>query len=322
MTWSIEDETQDKEKGVDHEINTMTQFARMASDQVQCLNFTFDTPRMNGNLRMPVLDTEIWVGREAREVGIPPEILTKEQRSAKMGKLRNVILYSFYKKPMSNKVPNRESSAEPINQKIATCSQEVVRRMKNTSRDLHPSNIEEILKVYMDELISGGYDQAFRERILEAGTKGFVKMWEQERQGISRINRPEKSTRRSRRWNKLCGKTSWYKGKGETPQNSDVRNKRKKTNNRAQVEGVLYVPFTKKSELKRRIQKIQDKAIEGKKTGRLRILERLGNSIKDEISNPTPWRNSHCGRQECPTCRSQEGACKSRNAVSRTECDQ
>ena len=205
MIWSEEDEKLDRENKVDHEANTMAQFAKTASDQVKCLNFTYDTPKMNENHRMPMLDTEIWVGKEAREVGIPPEILTGEQRSAKVGILRKVILYSFYKKPVSNKVPNRESSAAPVNQKIATCSQEVIRRMKNTSRDLLPNNIEGILRTYMDELIAGGYDQAFREKILEAGTKGFVKMWEQERQGISRINRPEKATRKTRRWNKLCG---------------------------------------------------------------------------------------------------------------------
>ena len=71
---------------------------------------------------------------------------------------------------MGNKVPNRESSAAPINQKIATCSQEVISRMKNTSRDLLPNSMEGILRIYMDELIAGGYNQAFREKILKAGS--------------------------------------------------------------------------------------------------------------------------------------------------------
>ena len=100
---------------------------------------------------------------------------------------------------------------------------------------------------------------------------------------------------------------------------STMNNKKNTRNKRAnkpqQVEGVLYVPFTIKSELKKRIQKIHDRATEGRMTGRIRILERLGNSVKDEISNPTPWKNSHCGRSNCPTCRIQGGACKATNAV-------
>ena len=63
----------------------------------------------------------------------------------------------------------------------------------------------------MDELIAGGYDEEFRVRLLKAATKGFSRMWEQERLGESRINRPEASTRKARRWGKLCGKTSWFK---------------------------------------------------------------------------------------------------------------
>ena len=52
---------------------------------------------MNENKRVPVLDTEIWVGKEVREIGIPPELMDSEKVSAKTGKLQKIILYSFFK---------------------------------------------------------------------------------------------------------------------------------------------------------------------------------------------------------------------------------
>ena len=58
----------------------------------------------------------------------------------------------------------------------------------------------------------------------------------------------------------------------------------------------------------------------GKKTGRIRVLERLGRSVKEEVSNPTPWKQQHCGRQKCQACTSKEGICKAKGAVYKIEC--
>ena len=107
---------------------------------------------------------------------------------------------------MANQVPNRAASAAPRGQKISTCSQECIRRMKNTSRELNHKDIEGVLMRYMDELISGGYIEDFRFRILKAATTEFVKMWEQERLGKTMINRPDLTTRKARRTkNKVTG---------------------------------------------------------------------------------------------------------------------
>ena len=90
--------------------------------------------------------------------------------------------------------------------------------------------------------------------------------------------------------------------------------KKKKMNPKpgTKVEGVYYVPDTKGSKLKKTLQSIEDNAVRNQRTGRLRILERLGPSIKEDLSNPTPWKNSHCGRSRCLPCKSKEGACKAR----------
>ena len=192
----------------------MKQFSRMASGITEKLNFTYDLPENNPNGRMPVLDTQIWVGREERETGIPKEILPEHLNTAKTGKLNNVILYSFYKKNMANRVPNRQESAAPDGQKFSTVSQEIIRRCKNTSRDLDPRELEETIKEYMDELIAGKFSREFRIKVLKSAMTGFLRMWELEVKGEGKINRPEKSSRQKRRWGKLCGKQQWFKQQG------------------------------------------------------------------------------------------------------------
>ena len=40
------------------------------------------------------------------------------------------------------------------------------------------------------------------------------------------------------------------------------------------------------------------------------MVERLGPTLGESLSNPTPWTSSHCGRVGCLPCKSKEGSCK------------
>ena len=71
--------------------------------------------------------------------------------------LRNIIMLQFFKKPMANKCPNMAKSGLSEGTKKSSASQEVLRRLKNTSRELPPKVIKEILIDYMGELAMGGY---------------------------------------------------------------------------------------------------------------------------------------------------------------------
>ena len=79
-----------------------------------------------------------------------PEALKKHQ-SEKTQSLKRVILFTFYKKPMANKNSNRVNSAMPESMKVATTTNEIQRRMRNTSRDLPHQVLDQVLKNYMDE---------------------------------------------------------------------------------------------------------------------------------------------------------------------------
>ena len=113
--------------------------------------------------------------------------------------LRRVILHSFYEKPMANRVSTCRESAAPEGQKLATISQEIIRKAKNTSRDLPVQELKRVLKQYMDELILGGCNLEFRVKVLNAAMKGYIRMYFDQREGKGRINRPERTTRLKRR---------------------------------------------------------------------------------------------------------------------------
>ena len=79
------------------------------------------------------------------------------------------------------------------------------------------------------------------------------------------------------------------------------------------MKGCIYVPYIKGSTLKKLMQEAEDKMLDRKLTGRIRILKRLGRT--QTSSNPTPWRGEHYGRSTCPACQHKPEICKARNAV-------
>ena len=143
MLWSQEWEEDDRKNGTNPEEATVKEVAKMASTVINNIRFTYDAPCMSDSMTLAVLDTQIWMGEEQREEGIPEELLeNKERPRMKTNNLKKVVLFRFYQKPMTNRVANLRSSAQPEGMKVATVAAEVIRRCKNTSRDL-PKNILE-----------------------------------------------------------------------------------------------------------------------------------------------------------------------------------
>ena len=80
----------------------MEAVAAIAGSILECLDFTWDTPHQNNNDKMPVLDTMVWVGPGRRTWGVPEAILEPGTKlPLKTGAIKQIILYSFYRKPIS-----------------------------------------------------------------------------------------------------------------------------------------------------------------------------------------------------------------------------
>ena len=102
--WSFEHKallwSQDQFNGDNREpdARTMEEMARISSSIFECLNFTWDCPSKNANNKMPVLDTQLWIDTESREVTVPSFIDQKAPKICRPGSLMKVILYQFFKK--------------------------------------------------------------------------------------------------------------------------------------------------------------------------------------------------------------------------------
>ena len=147
---------------------------------------------------------------ESREKGIPHEI-GEYPRILKTGTLKRIVIFEFYKKPMANPCPNLRRSGIPDGSQRATASNEILRRLKNTSREVCSITVSQILKEYMGELAQGGYPLHWRIQVLSSALKGYAKIWEAETKGEGFVNRPEFVTKDKRRAARLTGKATWFK---------------------------------------------------------------------------------------------------------------
>ena len=66
-------------------------------------------------------------------------------------------------------------------------------------------SVKVMLMDYMQELREGGYPYKIREEILEAGLKGYARMWQMQCDKVRFINRPGKATETKRRVQRRIG---------------------------------------------------------------------------------------------------------------------
>ena len=78
---------------------------------------------------------------------------------------------------------------------------------------------------------------------------------------------------------------------------------------------MLFAPHTPNSELKKILQEVDSKVMGNSSYGRVKVVEKLGNSLINSLGNQAPWRREHCQRTGCWPCQTKEGACIRHNIV-------
>ena len=318
LTWSTEAEEEDKQKT--REELTMSLFCELATDVEKCLDFTWDSPERNTNGMLPVLDTQMWVGKEQRTIGVPIEFTGGEEKGCKVGELKNIILYTFYRKPMATDRPILRKSAMPEGIVRSTVCNEFIRRFKNVSRDLPTNHIEQVTETYCQDLKRGGFPEEWIRETLQSAVKGYSKMVRMEIEGKGRVNRDQK-TGKIKRLAKKMSKSSWFKSSSSPKEDSQAGKRRlAPKRNQKNIELVLFVPHMPGSDLKKEVQKMEELINGRTKFGRLRIQERVGRSLIESLGNKSPWKTKHCGRQNCQPCQTKEGSCRQKNVTYKLTC--
>ena len=154
-------------------------------------------------------------------------------------------------------------SAQSQNVKITTLSQEILRKMCNTSRKANMETRVKILNKFMYKLAVSGYKENERLEILKSGIKGYYSKVVKEIKGGPKINREIGKSRGNRKILKVVNKTMWFMDKDDTTEDVDVievtkvkhrGNKRKQIGDdycetkiskvQQKTEAVVFIPFT------------------------------------------------------------------------------
>ena len=290
------------------------------------LKFTTETGEEFENGRLPTLDMEMWIenGR---------------------------ILYSYYEKPVAAKTVINQKSALSENTKMASLSQDLIRRMKNTTERLDLKHRIAIIDKYAAKILSSGYSRVQTRRIVVAGLTGYERALARHRSGIFPLRRSAKAGAKSRNRKKLLAKTSWFKDrknesspeKKMTTMEKPRKEQEKKTAQLGQVRTgkpatpspirgeeaqaripvttVLFVEQTPGGEYARRMREAEE--VLARITGwRVKIVERSGTTMKQLLVKADPWDGGTCGREECMPCKSGEdnSKCFKRNILYETSC--
>ena len=125
----------------------------MASDIQEHLRFTMEIQEMNENNRVPMLDIEVW--REEDEQG--------KQR----------VKHGFFEKKATTKKVIHKNSAVPEKTKVTTLVKEVLRRMKNSCKEIEVEERAEIINKFNRKMVRSGYEEEQRKNVILDGLTGY-----------------------------------------------------------------------------------------------------------------------------------------------------
>ena len=93
---------------------------------------------------------------------------------------------------------------------MATLAQGVVRRLRNTGRQVPVEERIEQMNNYMRKLKYSGYSEHIRLEILQCGLQGYYKMVARQERGGTPINRDSRVGRPGKKLNKVKKAEDWY----------------------------------------------------------------------------------------------------------------
>ena len=178
---------------------------------------------------------------------------------------------------MANHLTILNRSAVPNNIKRNSHTQEVIRRLRNTSRSVEWDIKADIISKFCHSLMTSGYSERYRADIVTAGLKGFEKQCQNADKGIMPLHRPRTYNERERRKKKAIAKSSWYR-----PNDS-----------------VIFIPSTPGSILAKKYRQVLESEFTNHNI-RVKVVEQSGISmIKHLVKTDT----SGCLIPECPLCK-------------------
>ena len=201
-----------------------------------------------------------------------------------IGKTKNgetKIMYEHYMKEVASRLVIPKASAHSERMKFNVMVNEGKRIVRNCSEDLEWNIIASHLSYFMRRLQFSGYDEKFRYQVL------------------TRVLTDKKRDQIVNPENKSRDKHKWY-------------NKR----SRKKFDSVMFVEATPQSILKRKVQETAKK-----NDLRIKIIEKVGSTLKGLIQKSRPFERMKCGRKDCIVCKIESDIdCRIRGCVYKIRC--
>ena len=238
---------------------------RVANEILECIQVTTDYPTKNQTGKMPILDLRVWMAnlfdRVTHEVNV-------------------TVMHEHYSKDVSSKAVIDARSAVPWKVKRTILTQEVIRVLRNCSRNLPWKEVCGHVEEYSKRMQFSGYPERFREEVVKSALDAYDRMMDKDQQG-------EEPMYRTRDWKKVERAKARRKKKSEWFKGAEGRN-----------ESVIFVPATPGSELKKRYMETIKKA-----GVRVAVAEVPGCSVKSKVQKSDPFRSRECGdADKCMVC--------------------
>ena len=313
-TW----EEEDKKSGLSASRRTALVLIAMMNDVYPFMNFTVELGEDFVDGKLPSLDINIWV-----------EGMT--------------IWYEFFEKTMASNLMVEAGSALSKEVKLSTLSEEVARRLRNTSLKLDPARRLEILEGACTKMKTSGHCDDFIRQAVEQGIRSFdakIKrsLLDTDHPGYAPLF-PKAGWRKDQKSReKALKRGTWFRGTKEdepwkplpiSRSSGRICKKMKifqKTGKRAKPKSsagnatVVFVPSTRGSILLQSLKVEEDRMAE--LTGFRVKYQEAGGSILANAFSKNLGSGQTCGRANCPPCIESEGKvdCKARSIVYESKC--
>ena len=189
-------EQDDKTSGKSASRRSAEAMVGMMNSVYEFLNFTTELGEDFANGALPSLDTEIWVLEGWK------------------------VLFRFFEKTMATNLMVEAGSALSREVKMSTLSEEVTRRLRNTSQDLESSQRMEILEKACVKMRTSGHSEEFIREAVEKGIRAY-----NEKVDRSKLDHDHPSyqplyqkagwRQNEKSKEKAMKRSNWYKGDGK-----------------------------------------------------------------------------------------------------------
>ena len=234
----------------------------IANSILPCIKMEGDWPPRNTDRKLPILDMKVWT----REDG--------------------TVVYQHYEKAVSSKTVLHSTSAHSAACKRSVHTQEVIRRLLNSSQLLKwNEQVAPVITDYMKRMKVAGYKERYRKTVLEHALKIYDSKWEAHREGSRPIYRAKDFQKREGREAKEKKKHQWAKKGGHI--------------------APIFVPATPGNQLLKEMRAVAEK--ESRNGIKFNIVENGGKTLKREIQRSNPTAAKGCEKEDCLCCKEERG---------------